>query len=293
MKTHATTSLNGLLLTMAANLLWGTVVVAIGIGLRFLNPYNLVFVRFVVASSAIVIASMMFKSLQIGSKIRKRSTWLLAAVYTLTIVLQFVGQSMTNASETALLTSLAPTIVPVAAFFVLKDRISTAQKGATLLGLIGLLLVTVPTFGPVQGHLPGDMVLFATSLSLALFVVLSKRWNAQTMDDTFAIILVVTFLLAPVAVLLGRFNPADLHVPLVGWASIVWLGVPCMSIALALWMKGLWSISASQSGTLIFIQLVMGLALAVLLLGEPLTLPIEVGAASIVSAIIISARAGE
>ena len=292
MKIHPNTSLTGLLLTMAANFLWGTVAVAIGTRLHYLNPYNLVFVRFVVASAAIAIASMLFKSLRIGTKIQKRSTWLLAVVYTLTIVLQFVGQSMTNASDTALLTSLAPTIVPVAAFFILKDRISNGQKGATLLGLLGLLLVTMPKFGPDQGHLPGDIVLFATSLSLALFVVLSKKWNAQTMDDTFAIILVVTLLLAPVAVLLGRLNPADLYVPLVGWASIIWLGVPCMSIALALWMKGLGSISASQSGTLIFIQLVMGFALAVLLLGEPLTLPITVGAASIVTGIIISARAG-
>ena len=34
---------------------WGTVFVAIGVGLQYTNPYNLVFLRFAVTSCAIVL----------------------------------------------------------------------------------------------------------------------------------------------------------------------------------------------------------------------------------------------
>jgi len=40
----------GILLTTIASILWGTAFAAVGVGLKYTNPYNLVFLRFLTAS---------------------------------------------------------------------------------------------------------------------------------------------------------------------------------------------------------------------------------------------------
>lgn len=56
----------------------------------------------------------------------------------------------------------------------------------------------------------------------------------------------------------------------------------------ALYFKGLRSISASQSGTLLFVELLTGLVLAVGAMRESLTLPEIVGAGVVLFAVLLS-----
>ena len=68
----------------------------------------------------------------------------------------------------------------------------------------------------------------------------------------------------------------------------MYMGVPGSVLAIALYLKGLGSVTASQSGTLELVQLLTGLFLAVLILSEfPTSFEIA-GAISISVAVVLS-----
>lgn len=275
----------GLVLTTAASVLWGTVFVAIGVGLREVSAYNLVFLRFLVASVvAGLLGFLLGKMRYMARELRRKSTWLMGAIWATGFILQYVGQSLTDASQATLLSNLAPTLVPIIAFLILKDVISLHQKAATALGLVGLLFFASP-----QHSSPlGDLVLFASSMTYALFIVLSKRFDVGTVGSAFAIMISMTVFIAPVSVVLGGFNPLTFRLDSTGWLAVIYMSVVCSVVTSALYFKGLRTISASQSGTLLFVELLTGLALAVAAMGESLTLPEIVGAASVLFAVLLS-----
>jgi len=280
---------SGVLLTVIASLLWGTTLVASAIGLRYTNPYNLVFLRFTAASTAIIIPVLLLnRKYNIRPELCRATTWTLGAIYALGFLFQYVGQDLANASDATLLSNLAPTLIPIAAFVVLKEHLSSARMAATALGLLGLVLVASPKLRLGSSTLLGDLFLFGASFCYAFFIVLGKRLNASSISSAFAITICTAGFLAPVAVLLGGLNPLDFRMGPVGWASILYLGVRCSVVAISLYLKGLDSITASQSGSLLLIELPVGLILAALVLGEPLGPFAVAGAAALSAAIILS-----
>jgi len=283
------TKRRALFLTIAANLIWGTIFVATGVGLQYTNPYNLVFLRFATASLFIMVIAIVTRRMMLLAKeLESIPIWLLGGIYALGFVFQYVGQDFTNASDATLLANLAPTLVPLIAVTLLKDSIGNAQKTATILGLAGLVFIAAPKLTLRSGTIIGDLLLFGTSACYAAFIVLSKRYGAVSSASAFAIMVSISVFLAPVAIFLGGLNHANLNFGLIGWCSVLYMGVPGSVLAVALYLKGLGSVTASQSGTLLLIQLLTGLFLAVLILSEfPTSFEIA-GAISISFAVVLS-----
>lgn len=286
-----TVRVSGTLLTIIASLLWGTTLVATGVGLQYVNPYNLVFLRFSAASAVIIMLSALFnRKLDVRTQLGRNGIWVLGAIYALGFLFQYVGQNYSNTSDATLLSNLAPTLVPIAAYAISREHISNSRVAATAVASVGLVLVAYPNFHFGSGTLLGDLLLFGSSVCYALFIVLSKRMSAGSVESAFAVVISVTLFLAPAAFLIGGLNLGDLKIGILGWFSIVYLAVPCSVIAISLYLKGLSSITASQSGALLLLELVVGLVLASLVLGEALSLAAAGGAALISLAIILSSR---
>ncbi len=53
-----------------------------------------------------------------------------------------------------------------------------------------------------------------------------------------------------------------------GWYSSLYMGVVCTIVPMVLYLRGLGSISSSESGTLLLLGVLSGLVLGVLMLGE-------------------------
>jgi drug/metabolite transporter (DMT)-like permease len=278
----------GVLLNVVAVALWGTVFVFSQIGLQFANPYNLVFIRFAIASLAIFILVVPLKnSSEMISALRRKAIWLLGFIYMLGFLFLYVGQDLGTASEATLLTNLAPVLVPPVAASLLKDRISKQQIIAMILGLMSLLLVATPTLDLGTYRIIGYILMFSTSICYTLFTVMSKKYRAVHLADSFAIILVITVFLAPVAFLLGGLSLSALSIAPVGWFSIIWLGVPCTVVAITMYLEGLGALAASEAGFIQLLQVVIGLFLAGLVLGDFLTPYQILGAVLILGALVL------
>lgn len=260
--------------------------VAADVGLRYTNAYVLVFVRFLLASVVIGGLAVLFdRRLGVAQELRRTSTWLLGMVDAIGFLLQYVGQSLTNASDATLLANLAPVLVPLVAWRLSKESISKIQAVAVVFGLSGLALMASPSPKFQGGSVFGDLLLFGASVSFALFIVLSKRLNAVTTGSALAVIVTVTAFLAPAALVLGRLSPLNLALGLDGWSSSLYVGVICTVIPMVLYLRGLRSISASESGTLLLLEVLSGLILAASLLRQVPTLYELVASAAIVAAL--------
>jgi drug/metabolite transporter (DMT)-like permease len=278
----------GILLLVSAIVIWGTVFVFSQIGLEYTNPYNLVFFRFLVASLAVLA---LLLPLRIGRAIlavfRVKVIWLLGAIYSLGLLFQYVGQNLGTASEATLLTNLAPILIPLVAYAFLREKINRYQLMAMALGLAGLLLIASPNLDLGTYRLVGYILMFGSSVSYALFTVMSKRSNTVRLADSFAFILIVTLFLAPAALLLGGLDLSSFMLGPAAWLSVVWLALPCTVLAITLYLGGLEFVTASEAGFLQFLQVVLGLALAGIFLGDFLT-PIQiVGALMIILALTL------
>jgi drug/metabolite transporter (DMT)-like permease len=274
---------SGILQTALASVLWGTVFVAADIGLEYTNPYTLVFMRFLLASVVIAILAIgLDRRLGISKELRKGSIWLLGMIDAVGFLFQYVGQSLTNAPDATLLANLAPILVPLVGWILVKESISKIQATAGAFGLSGLLFIATPNLRFEISSLPGDLLLLGASLSFALFIVLSKRVKAVNAGSALAVIVAVTIFLTPAALMLGRLNPLNITLGMAGWSSALYMGVVCTVIPMVLYLRGLRSISSSESGTLLLLEVLSGLILAVFVLGQvPTQYEIAAGAAII------------
>lgn len=281
----------GLLLIIIADLFWGTVFVASQIGLQYTNPYNLVFLRHVTASALIVAFALPFnKRLGMLKELRRKWTWFFGGVFALALLLQYVGQDLTTASEATLLANLAPIIIPVFALIILKEHLNHYQKGAMVIGLLGLILVANPKLNLGLYQAIGNLMLFGASVCYALFTVLNKKLNTVSLTNSLSVIISITVFLAPAAIILGGLSPHDFSIGLVGWASVLYLGIPCTILALSLYLKGLGAVSASEAAILFLITVLFGLFLSALLLGDVLTLSQTFGALAIIIALTFGVK---
>jgi len=256
-------------MTACASLLWGTVFVAADIGLRYTDAFVLVFLRFGLASIVISVLALVFHGrLGIAHELKKGSIWFLGFVDTVGFLLQYAGQSLTNASDATLLANLAPVLVPLVAWRISSERISRVQTIAMILGLSGLFLIAIPSRGSFGGSVVGDLCLFGASASFALFVVFSKRFRAVTAGSALAVILTIAVFVAPAALTLGKVNMIFLHLNPACLCASVYMGVVCTVIPMVLYLRGLRSISTSESGTLLLLEVLSGLILAVSFLGQ-------------------------
>jgi len=276
----------GLLLVIVADTIWSTVFVASQIALQYSNPYNVTFLRFLVAALAIGVLVVLFdKKIGVFKQMRNRWIWVLGIIYAVAFVLQYVGQNLTSAPETTLLTNLDPILIPPFAVALLKDRITKPQLVAMVLGLFGLILVTSPRIGGSQLELIGDVLLFTTSIAYTFFTVYTKKFGVSSVGGSFAIILIVALLAFPVALFLGGLGPSDFLIATAGWEAIIYLSIPCTVIAVALYLKGLSGVKASEAGFLFLIQILVGLTLSWLLLDQFFNLTQALGAAIIIVAL--------
>lgn len=273
-------------MTTGAGAIWGTSFVAITLGLHYANPYLLLFERFLVASVAVLLIGAFRRSARVWSEIRKPWIWAVGVIYTAGFLSQFVGQDLTGASLASLLSNLFVVFTPIVAYFVLKERPNTRALAGVVIGILGVVLVYSSSLAS-GGTALGDLLLLGSALGYTVFIVMSKKLGISSLSSSFALMVVMTVESAPLAFVGGPFS-VTIFTQAGGLAALLWLGVPCTVIALAMYTKGLSYTGAGQSAVLLLIEIIVGVALSFILLGEGLATIQWVGAVVIGLSILVS-----
>lgn len=257
--------------------LWGGMYVVSKWGFAAIPPVTLAFLR-VVLGAAALIAVVRVRGSNAPAREDLPGFAILGVFVAVTMVTQFVGTDLTNASQGALLTVLTPAFTLVLAVAVLGERV-TARKvvGMTLAG-VGTLLVLAGQYNLstlTAANTGGIAALLAASLGWAAYTVwgkpLVRRYSA--LETAAYSTLAATPMLAalvPLEFAVGRAALSDLSVSPGVVGAVLYLGLASTAAAWYLWYKGLERVDAGTVAVFFFAQPVVGAVLAATLLGERL-----------------------
>lgn len=85
------------------------------------------------------------------------------------------GARMTPAANSSLIVNLVPVVMPVMLVVFLKERLTKTELLATVIAMVGVVVLTSADFSIDPQHFLGDMVCFGSMLALAYYMLLGRR----------------------------------------------------------------------------------------------------------------------
>jgi drug/metabolite transporter (DMT)-like permease len=270
-----------------AVLVWGASFIATKIALEDISPVTVVWLRFamgVVILGAAVIARRQFaipKSKELGY-------FALLGFIGITFHqwLQSTGLQTALASTTAWIVATTPVFMALLGYLLLKERLGWMKvSGIILAGLGVLLVVTRGDFSSLlEGRFgtPGDFLILVSAPNWAIFSVLSRR-GLQTHPAARMMLYVMGFgwLFSSLLLLTGPGLAEVGSLTLNGWLGVSFLGIACSGLAYIFWYDGLQAIPASQVGAFLYLEPLVAVVVAAVLLQEAILLASILGGAVI------------
>jgi drug/metabolite transporter (DMT)-like permease len=202
------------------------------------------------------------------------------------------GLARTSASDTALVVAASPAFIALIGRARGIERISAKGAMGICLSIAGIALVV---FGSARPHswqsssLLGDVLVLCGSLSWAIYTVLLKPYtdrvsgfqlSALTMIGGAVPLLVVAW----PAMMSAKWS----GVPLAGWAAVFYSGIFALVIAYFFWYRGVRVIGPTRTAMYTNLQPLIAVLVAWMMLGESPTSWQGVGAASIMSGLLLT-----
>jgi drug/metabolite transporter (DMT)-like permease len=207
----------------------------------------------------------------------------------------FTALTKAPAGLVALLLYLHPALVAVLSALVLRERLDGRRIAALACALAGMLLTVLPTLAPGMADRYPDIgvgVAFgiAAAVIYAVYIVVGARVGTRVDPLPMATIVIgsAAALFATAAALQGPHWPATAT----GWVAVGAIALVCTVTAISLFFAGLARVGPTQASTLSTIEPLFTVLLAVLLLGETVSLTQIAGGALILGAVVMLARHG-
>lgn len=178
---------------------------------KYLTPFTTVFLRLVISSVFIFTVAILFKKLE---KIRKGDFLKIFLLSLFEPLLYFVGESLgmlyVSATTASVIISMIPLLVPVAAYYFLKERLLIKNITGIIISCFGVVLVVLNKDFALSISMQGLLLLCLSVVAAVFYSVLLKKladvYNPLSLiawQNTFGIF---TFL--PLVIL---FEPKGLH----------------------------------------------------------------------------------
>ena len=277
---------------LAAVLLWSFNVPMVKIAVGAIDPLAVAAARFAVGAAALVIIVLVTEG---SLAIRRADLPLLAAAALLGVTLQQVlfvlGLAAGTASSTSILFATTPLWTALIAMVVGLERPGRRTWVTLFFGIAGVALVVRGSPVPGgDGSLTGDLLVLASAIAWASYSVivvpLLGRYSALRVSA--AVTLVGALALVPLGI------PALLTtdfaaVPVEIWAIVAYAALGALVLTNLLYFTAVRNVGASRAAAFIYLQPVFGVVLALLLLGESITL-LQVTGGAVVFASILAGR---
>lgn len=203
------------------------------------------------------------------------------------------GLSRTVASHSSLINTMIPVATLLIALLMRRERGTPGKIAGIALSMTGALYLLAHSGAlPSAGILTGDLLTLVNALSFSFFLVISKPILAR-----YSSAVVTSLLLTYGAIMISLIGAYDLvrtdlsAVPasVWGWGAFVILFATVGAYGLNAW--ALKRVESSLVALFIYIQPVIGSTLAVILLGERITLHLIIAAALIFAGLYVAVTA--
>lgn len=270
-------------------MLWGGNTVALKIGFREFMPLASAGLRFSVAVLLIIVWAYANR-ISLRPKPHERfSLFLLGLLFSLQIICFNWGTDLTRAGRAAVMINTYPLFIAFIAHFAIPEDRLRFWKGVGLIVAFGGIVVVFRDnlAGGHRGHLIGDFLTISSGLQLAVLIVLTKRL-VQHIDPyrllASQMIIGIPIFFGLSMIFEGRAAYGFSYPALF---AILYQGIVVGGFCFVGWTLVLKHYPPSQMAVLFFTTPLWGIALSHLLLAEPLTVGLGIGAVMIALGIYI------
>jgi len=280
------------LLLLIPVLFWGISYIAIKVVLRELEPVEMISVRFLLATPVLYVIirkkglrpwpNAMYGKLVIAAGIIFLHFWVMA-----------IGLKETSASNTAWILTTAPIFIALLSWIYLKEPFTRSQWMGLLLACGGVLFLTYN--GDLSNlqwmNSRGDIIILGSCVTWAFYTVGAREITAKVnpLVATFCMTGMAGFVFIPYTLITSGYQKF-LHLNPMTTISLVFLGVFCLAIAFWLWSEGLARATAAEVGVWLYVEPLITVIAAGIMLGEPITLWLAIGAVLISIGVYVAER---
>ena len=261
-------------------LFWGVSYIAIKVVLRELEPVEMISARFLLAAPTLLLI-IRAKRLDPWRVPMKARLVFASMIVFLHFWVMAVGMKETTASNTAWILTTAPIFIAILSWLYLREPFNRWQWVGLLVagsGVVALVYNGDPAnLGWINSR--GDVIVLGSCVTWAIYTVVTRRITERVHP------LVATFWMTGIAGLV--FVPWTLftsgpriylHLQRTTAVSLVFLGVFCLAIAFWLWSEGLKRQPAAEVGVWLYVEPLITMVAAWLLIDEPVTAWLLIGA---------------
>lgn len=288
-------SLTGIrLLLLASVVIWGWTFVAIKILREFVDPFELVGLRFGIGLP-ILYAVIRWKKIPIRFDAREAKALAIgAALISYHFVVQPFGIALTTATNTSWIIAITPLVLACLSAWILKERIGRAEIVGIAVATAGIvLLISRGDFTQLWGGgNVGDWLILSTAGSWALYSIATRDLSRSrpSLAVTLVVFTPLTLVcLGYIALHTGVDVVADLSPK--AWVSLVFLGT-LGTLAQWFWQEGVARLGAAKAGIFLYLEPLATTALAVPLLHESFGILSAIGGALVLAGVWWAERRG-
>jgi drug/metabolite transporter (DMT)-like permease len=260
-----------------AVLVWGASFIATKIAVRETDPLTVICLRFGIG------VLVLFAAVAIRGEFHVpgwKDLVQFLAIGTLGITvhqwLQVTGLVTARASTTAWIITATPLTIAIVGWIVLRERLGWRPWVGIAVGAAGVLLVVsrgdwtslaAGSFGSI-----GDLLVSISTITWALFSVYSRRMlQRHAAAPMMLYVMAGGWLMAAVPWILSGGVAEVSRLTSSGWTAIVFLGVLCSGLAYVYWYDALRVLPTARVGSLLYLEPLVTMVVAAILLGEPIT----------------------
>jgi len=250
------------------------------------SPVTLLFLRFAFASPIMIALVVLRRAELPRGKALLALVGLGGVVYVAQALCYFTALTKAPASLVALILYLYPAIVALGAVVLYRERFTLAKGAALALAAAGAALM----IGFVTGGTPAGILLAVSAATIYAVYILAGTRVMKTVPPLSAAAVVIcstAVVYAGMTAVQGPVWPATAT----GWIAIAALAIVSTVAAIALFFAGLPKVGPTNASTLSTLEPAVSVALAAVVLAEPITVMKVAGGALILAAVLVIARA--
>lgn len=290
-----------------AGVCWGTSFPAVFYLLKLVSPFQLMFVRFTVAT----LLSLVFFWRLLPKILTTRSLWLLGLVNGAAYSVQFVGQQWVPAGQASIFATTYPLFIPLTAHFILGDALTLRKIMSSIIGFSGVVLMMGGQSGADDAgvhhseYILGCVLITASGVIWAVYATLVKKVQTPAQTDgeyttstailptdneVFVASLFFTMLVSFVY-LPHELSTLDDIFETRALTAGVYLAVFCTVIPFLLYVRSVKEMDVTFATLVLLLQVIISFVISVTLLDEHVGVFEVAGASLIVTAIFLAASA--
>ena len=260
-----------------AVIVWGASFIATKVTLVEISPITIVWLRFAMGVIILGITVVLRRQFALPNKNEWGYFALLGFLgITFHQWLQSNGLITSEASTTAWIVATTPVFMALLGWLVLKEGLDWVKISGILLAFIGVLvvvsdgnlaLISIGKFGA-----PGDVLILISAVNWAIFSTLSRRGLKSYPASLMMFYVMSLGWVFTTLLFIPTEGLAEIpRLTLNGWIGVLFLGIFCSGLAYIAWYDALQVLSAAQTGVFLYIEPLVAVVVAAIVLAEPIT----------------------